>query len=216
MPLTKDYIDRCVEACEKLRGTMPAEFHDSALLSYTHRNRLMAWLFWKRVDTALSLLGDPAGKSVLDFGCGSGIIFPYIVERGARVTGCDNKCAGLAAEVSRSLGIRAALYDDLFSIRDAKFDAILALDVLEHIEDLRPFIDRFSSLANEKARIILSGPTESFFYRIGRRLAGFTGEGHVRSIYDIESEFRKRGFKLLALRRLYPPVPLFRVSSWTK
>ena len=48
---------------------------EAALPSYTHSNKLMAWLFWKRVETALQLSEDIKDCSVLDFGCGCGFAF---------------------------------------------------------------------------------------------------------------------------------------------
>jgi len=210
----KDYIKSYNRAFKELEKNLPEEFYEAALPSYTHRNRLMAWLFWKRLDTALSLAGDLSGKSVLDFGCGSGVTFKYLNERGATVAGCDNRTAELARKISEMLGTEAELYDDLFKITGRKFDLILALDVLEHIEDLDPFIDRFRELSSQGAKVIVSGPTENLLYRFGRLLAGFSGDYHVTNIYDIEKRLSAVGLQREALKVLYPPVPLFRISRW--
>ncbi len=61
---------------------------------------------------------------------------------------------------------------------------------------------------------MVSGPTENVLYKAGRLLAGFSGEYHVTNIYDIEGKFREMGLEREALKVLYPPVPLFRISRW--
>jgi 2-polyprenyl-3-methyl-5-hydroxy-6-metoxy-1,4-benzoquinol methylase len=212
--ISGDYIRGYDRAFREVEKALPEEFYEAALPSYTHSNRLMAWLFWKRLDTALSLAGDLKGKSVLDFGCGSGVTFKYLNDHGASVTGCDNRTVELARKIAGMLGTEAELFDDLFKIEGKKFDLILALDVLEHMDDLGPFIDKFRELANDGAQLIVSGPTENLLYKIGRFLAGFSGEYHVTNIYDIEKRLGDKGLEREALKLLYPPVSLFRISSW--
>ncbi len=189
---------------------------ECGLPSYTHRNLLMKWLFWRRIHAAFGLCEDIAGKRVLDFGCGAGVAFKYLCEKGCVVTGCDNEFAALAQNVARRLGMDVTLVTDLNEIEGSVFDYIFALDVLEHVEDLRPILNRFVHLSHERTRIIVSGPTENWAYRFGRFLAGFSGTYHVSNVYEAERGLRRAGFRRLALRRLYFPIPLFRVSSWAR
>ena len=55
------------------------------------------------------------------------------------------------------------------------FAAIFALNSLEHNENIPELVDRLVPLLRPDGVFILSGPTESGFYRLGRRLAGFSG-----------------------------------------
>lgn len=191
-------------------------YDEAALPSYTHNNRVMAWLFWKRIHVALSMAGDLENQSVLDFGCGGGVTFRYLSEHGCRITGCESQFDEMAMEVCRALNIKAEIYRDLFEISETKFDCIFALDVLEHIKDDDKYIDKLIDLAHDKTTIIVSGPTENLLYKAGRRLAGFSGDYHVRNIYYIEQKFRDKGLERNALKRLYYPFTLFRISSWSK
>ena len=70
----------------------------------------------------------------------------------------------------------------------------------------------FVRLLKPDGRLIVSGPTESVFYRAGRRLAGFSGHYHVRNIYDIESHL-SQFFRLSLVKRLVWPVTLFRITE---
>jgi 2-polyprenyl-3-methyl-5-hydroxy-6-metoxy-1,4-benzoquinol methylase len=201
---------------ELLAGVAPGAFDEMALPSYTHSNRAMAWLFWKRLDAAFDLAGDLTAKSVLDFGCGGAVSFRRLSAQGCRITGCDRDAQALAREVCRRLGVQAEVVADLDEVAGRSFDLILALDVLEHVDELAAYLHRFAGLLAPGARLVVSGPTENLLYRLGRRLAGFSGHYHVRNIYDIEEGLRGAGFENLALRTLYRPFPLFRVSSWRR
>jgi 2-polyprenyl-3-methyl-5-hydroxy-6-metoxy-1,4-benzoquinol methylase len=191
-------------------------YDDGAFPSYTHKNGLIRWIFWKRIISALSLGNDFYNKSVLDFGCGGGVIFKYLSGHNCDITGCDNRYAKLTYEVSKKLNINAVVYKDLAEIQNKKFDYIFALDVLEHIEDIAGIIDRFHELSHNKTVIIISGPTENYLYKIGRQIAGFSGHYHKSNIYAIENKFNEKGYKMKSMIRLFPVFTLFKISSWTR
>ena len=191
-------------------------YDEAALPSYTHKNRLMAWLFWKRIEIALKMAGIEENQSVLDFGCGGGITFKYLSERGCSITGCDSGFYEMTNQVCQWLNIKAKVYPDLFQIKEREFDCILALDVLEHVQDIDSYIEKLNELAHHKTKIIISGPTENHFYKAGRWLAGFSGDYHNRNIYDIERKFKEKNLHRGTLKKLYLPFTLFRISSWRK
>ena len=191
-------------------------YDEAALPSYTHSNGMMVWLFWKRIAVALSMAGNLEKRSVLDFGCGGGVTFRYLSEHRCRIVGCESHFYEMASRVCKALNIEARICRDLFEIPERQFDCILALDVLEHVEDSDLYVERLMELAHEETRIIISGPTENLLYKAGRRLAGFSGAYPVRNIYQIERTFREKGLARNALKRLYFPFTLFRISSWSK
>lgn len=199
---------------EALRRAPAGHYDEMALPSYTHPNPAMSWLFWQRLRAAFDLAGDLAGASVLDFGCGGGATFRQLQRLGCRITGVDPFAFDLASEVSRRLRIPASLHRSLEELPSQRFDVIFALDVLEHLDDLDSDLKRILGFAGPGTALIVSGPTENLFYRLGRRLAGFSGHYHVRNIYDIESSLAALGLARSGLRTLYHPVPLFRLSRW--
>lgn len=199
---------------EAMRKGSKGFYDEAALPSYTHRNRLMSWLFWKRIDVALSMAGDVKDKVILDFGCGGGVTFKYFSSKGARVFACENQFYPLAEYISERIGAEVNIYKELSDIRCIKFDLILALDVLEHVKDLNEVFNTMLMISNDKTKLIVSGPTENGLYRIGRLLSGFSGHYHKRNIYEIEEFFFKKGLERIELKRLFPLLTLFRVSSW--
>lgn len=192
-----------------------AIFDEAALPSYTHSNKLMSFLFWKRVDIALQMAGNVHNRSVLDFGCGGAVTFKYLKDNNCKITGCDNQFLELTKQISDRLDIKANFLKDLFDASDT-YDRIFALDVLEHIGQIEPYLYKLKTLLKEGGQIVVSGPTENVLYKIGRSLAGFSGHYHVRNIYQIEKSLLKAGFQRIRIKSLYPIIPLFRVSLWEK
>ncbi len=90
----------------------------------------------KLVVTLLSRFFDLQNSSILDFGCGTGGISVALAKAGAKVTAIDpdaKKIKRLQNAVGE-LGIdaRVNLAENLNTFRQ-KFDAIILLDVLEHL-----------------------------------------------------------------------------------
>ena len=84
---------------------------------------------------------DWQGKDVLDLGCAGGFMAEAMAARGAKVTGIDP--AELAIEAARRHALTEGLrisYDvgvgEALPYAEARFDAVVCVDVLEHVADL--------------------------------------------------------------------------------
>jgi SAM-dependent methyltransferase len=102
--------------------------------------------------------------------------------------------------------------DALRGIPDGSLDLALALDVLEHVPDLDHTVGELLRVVRPGGELIVTGPTENLFYKIGRRVAGpaYSGDYHVRDVMSIEAAMRRRA-RTQRLATLIPGVPLFRV-----
>jgi 2-polyprenyl-6-hydroxyphenyl methylase / 3-demethylubiquinone-9 3-methyltransferase len=84
---------------------------------------------------------DWQGKAVLDLGCAGGFMAEALAQRGADVTGIDPAAEAInaARAHARKAGLRIG-YDvgvgEALPYGDATFDAVVCVDVLEHVGDL--------------------------------------------------------------------------------
>ena len=84
---------------------------------------------------------DWQGKAVLDLGCAGGFMAEALAARGAHVTGIDPAADAIdaARAHARATGLRIG-YDvgvgEALPYDDSSFDAIVCVDVLEHVADL--------------------------------------------------------------------------------
>lgn len=69
-----------------LENNEMSRFDETALPSCTHSNKLMSYLFWKRIEIAFCMAGIIDQSSILDFGCGGGGMFKYFQARDYVIT----------------------------------------------------------------------------------------------------------------------------------
>jgi len=84
---------------------------------------------------------DWQGKTVLDLGCAGGFMAEALALRGAQVTGIDPAADAInAARVLADAGKLRIGYDvgvgEALPYDDSSFDAVVCVDVLEHVADL--------------------------------------------------------------------------------
>ena len=183
---------------------------ESCIPSYAHGNPLFGWIAWLRLESAVVLWRMyRSGRKVLDFGAGSGVLGTLLAD----------EAEYSFAETDRALAkrIAAAVPDAIDATHDnsARYDAIFALDSLEHNENFENLLEMIAGRLDDGGIFILSGPSENVIYRLGRFLAGFDGHYHHTTIYDIERVARKC-MRLEKVRQVPFGLPLFRVSSWRR
>ncbi len=98
---------------------------------------------------------DWQGKDVLDLGCAGGFMAEALDDRGARVTGIDPAKDAIAAASAHAQDAgRDIRYDvglgEALPYADASFDAVVCVDVLEHVQSLPRVI-------SETARVLRPG-----------------------------------------------------------
>ena len=108
-----------------------------------------------RQDTSQPLIGI----SVLDIGCGGGLIAEPMTRLGAKVTGID--ASSLAIEVARShasdMGLdityRGGTVDSAIE-KGSKFDVVLNLEVIEHVSDAKVFLRSAAPLVGPRGMMV--------------------------------------------------------------
>lgn len=102
--------------------------------------------------------GDLTGKSVLDVGCGGGIVCEPLARMGAKVTGIDAGAENIvaakahAAQSGLSITYKASTAEDF----KGQFDVVLALEIIEHVNDPALFVQSLVRLTKPGGKIIIS------------------------------------------------------------
>jgi len=105
--------------------------------------------------------GHLAGATVLDVGCGAGLAAEGLARLGARVTGLDAAPAAIAAARAHAaaggldIDYRQGMPEDL-SAEGARFDAVMALEVIEHVADRGAFLRALAGLTRPGGTVFLS------------------------------------------------------------
>lgn len=115
-----------------------------------------------RLDYVIKQTGSLKNKSVLDVGCGGGILAESLATAGAKVTAIDMAEASLQAArdhaQAQSLNINYQLLtvEKLAAQSTQKFDVITCMELLEHVPDPGGVISACATLCKPGGHIVFS------------------------------------------------------------
>ncbi len=103
-----------------------------------------------------------AGKSVLDVGCGGGILSESMAQKGAKVTGIDLGEKALKVAQLHSLESGVAVNYQLISVEElagkqpASFDVVTCLEMLEHVPKPASVVAACAKLVKPSGQVFFS------------------------------------------------------------
>ena len=110
--------------------------------------------------TIFGLLGDIAGQTILDAGCGNGYLSRLMSKKGAKVVGLEPAAPLIQYAIQREqqepLGIEYVQADLAYWETEQRFDAIVANMVLMDIPDYEAALDRCFEHLGVNGRFIFS------------------------------------------------------------
>jgi SAM-dependent methyltransferase len=168
----------------------------------------------------LALLGDVAGRRVLDAACGPGFYLAELLGRGAAVQGCDAspRMVDLArARVGDGVEVRVHVLDEPFDwMPDASVDIVLCALAYHYLNDRLTFLREVRRVLRPEGALVISThhPTADWS-RLGGSYFDVAPVTEVWSrgweitawrtpLTNLTEEFAEAGF---VIERLVEPVP---------
>lgn len=140
------------------------------------------------------------GPRILDVGCGDGLLTKILAEHFEYVIGVDGseEKISLAKKIAPQVEFHTSLFEDFEAVE--RFDSIIMINILEHIDDPVLFLEKAKNMLNPKGRVIIFVPNAlSLNRRIGKLM------GLIENYYELTPNDIKVGH-----RRFYDRDALIR------
>ncbi len=166
------------------------------------------------------LMGDLAGRRVLDAGCGDGMLACAAAARGAEVTGVDPDPAMLTAARRRATdaGVSVTFLDgriERLPFADASFDVVVAITVLCFVEDAAAVLRECARVLRPGGHLVLGELGRWNTWAALRRVRGWCGSptwraARFRSAAELSALAFQAGLSIAAIHGavFYPPIAL--------
>jgi methionine biosynthesis protein MetW len=168
-----------------------------------------------RIDVALKMLEN--GEKLLDVGCGNGNLGYFAKNNYSKIYGID--LSDIALKTARKRGLIAKkinVNDEKIPFSNNFFDAVVCLDVIEHVFEPRTLVEEISRVIKKDGILIISIPNIRYWKHILKLV--FQGKfpktaddsehwdgGHLHyfTSYDIEKLLKKYSFKIQRKKGVY-------------
>ncbi|MDA1008015.1 MAG: class I SAM-dependent methyltransferase [Planctomycetota bacterium] len=140
---------------------------------WTEAPAITAAYVWPVVVELLHCL--PEGASILDAGCGNGAFCAHLATGTYKVTGVDLSDSGIAlakARNSKALFFQKSLYDSFRDVKSDGFDAIVTLEVIEHLYDAKAFAANIAASLRPGGTLVLSTPYHGWLKNVVLAVSG--------------------------------------------
>ncbi len=149
---------------------------------------LIAWTHRSRFATGVRLAQRFRGQRVLDYGCGDGTFLAMLcsgADRPAEAVGVELDAFQIDDCRARLGQLQGLSFEPIASLDTAaqsgRFDAVICMEVLEHVVDLETVITRLWWALAPGGTLIVSVPVETgvplLIKQAARRVAGWRGLG---------------------------------------
>ena len=195
--IDKALISGVVGRTNQIHSVPEADQAEMAIPSYLNPNPLVRSIFWKRYAQVYKLSDLSKDMTVCEFGCGIGAFLPTLSKNVAKTYAID-LFPQYAYELAQELNLNIVFSTSLNTIPDNSLDILLAVEVLEHLDDLKASLEIIFRKLKPGGKLLMSGPTESTLYKVGRFVIGYNKyhDYHRNDVYDLCQGILENGFEL--------------------
>jgi SAM-dependent methyltransferase len=192
---------------------------------YSYTNPIVGIVYWSKLKDVFNYLKKKRWGQILEIGCGFGFLLPSLCQISSRVIGCDIESTFCQKTTLREFEKRYANLElkriDARSlsnyIDENSCDVIVAISVLEHIDDYNRTIMEIRKCLKPNGLFVCVLPSENWLYKLGRRLVGYKGDYHKYYNYEKIQRNLRRNFK--EVKKWHSPfriMPLFIIGAYAK
>jgi 2-polyprenyl-3-methyl-5-hydroxy-6-metoxy-1,4-benzoquinol methylase len=144
--------------------------------------------------------------SILDIGCGTGAFLNEMQQSGWQITGLEpDEVARLKA--SELYNIQPQASNQLFNLQENSFDAITMWHVLEHVHELKAYINKIEKLLKPNGKLFIAVPNYTS-YDAQKYVAHWAAYDVPRHLYhfspkSIEFLLNNTGLQLVTIKPMW-------------
>lgn len=156
----------------------------------TRISQIERWHFWfagrqAYLERVLARYVPLEGLRLLDVGCGTGYVLNFLARSGYQPVGLDLRSEGLQAMARMKTQTALLQADAIFLPLEAEsFDAVLLLDVLEHLEP-PPLVNEIQRVLKPGGYTILSVPAMDWLWSYRDQAAGHIQRFSRKKLTDL-------------------------------
>lgn len=142
---------------------------------YNNDNEFDMYSTWKnhkkRIEIMIDFLDEALKKSgkskgdfkIIDIGGNTGVIAQLAKEKNYDITVADISDKALKKAKSKGLKVCKLDFNENFILNDKKYDVVIAGEIIEHILDVKKFLDECNRILKDNGYLILSTPNLATF-----------------------------------------------------
>lgn len=177
------------------------------------------WYFQGRKEIIGGLLDqwmpqDGRNLRILDVGCGTGLMLGKLKAMGLNPVGADLHT--LSMQYCRKRMIEKLVRADVTNLPfpDNSFDVILALDLIEHVEDDKGLLREFHRVAAPGAKVLITVPAHPYLWSEHDEALHHYRRYRKKPFLRLLKHLRFRPLRYTyAIGILYYPIVLFRLTQ---